>query len=124
MAEQHRAEGRQRLRVGEQRRIVDPLEPRLGDVVAVTEVDGVPVVQRPVEHADQFERVTGQARQRAALDVVERGHLIGVDRGDDVHAFGVAERLDPRLGRGLAEIAELDVARRHPLDERSRERLE
>ena len=68
VAEQHRAEGRERLRVGEQRRIVDPLEPRLGDVVAVTEVDGVPVVQRPVEHADQLERVTGQTRQRLVLD--------------------------------------------------------
>ena len=41
-----------------------------------------------------------------------------------MHAFGIAERLDPRLGSGLAEVAELDVAGRHPLDERSRERLE
>ncbi len=96
-----------------------PGEARLRDIVDVAEEHFVVGEIAPVPDAEHVE-----GPGDLGLDAIEMRGVVGVDRGDDMHARRLVERRRPVRRRARSEIAELQRAARHALDEFGRERRE
>ena len=122
MSQQHGTERSHGLSVGMALRVVNALEPRLHDVVAVPEMNDIIRKAAALARAEQFPGLS--VGERALLDVVELRDLRGVDRSDEMNPLGLVERRRPGLRRTPPDIAEFQGAGVHAFDELVREHLE
>ena len=122
MSQQHGAERSHGLSVGMALRVVDALEPRLHDVVAVPEMNDVIGKAAALARAEQCPGLS--VGERALLDVVELRDLRGVDRRDEMDPLGLVEGSRPGFRRAPPDIAEFQGAGGHAFDEFVREHLE
>src|SRR5262249_46009224 len=99
--------------------VVNPLEPRLRDVVPIPEVNAVVFEAAALAYTEQCQG--SFAGERALLDFVELLDFLGVDRCDEMDPLGLVEGLWPGLLRARPYIPGVKGAGGHPLDEPVRE---
>ncbi len=123
MSQQHGAERGLGLSVGMAQWVVNPLEPRLHDVVPIPEMNAVAVAWETaaLAYIEQFQGLS--VGERALLDFIKLRDLIGVDRRDEMDPLGVVEGRWPGFRCARPDIPELQGAGVHAFNEFVRERF-
>src|ERR1700727_3256574 len=106
MSQQNSAERSLGLHVWMAQRVGNSLEPRLHDVVFVTEVNEVPMEIVTIAEAEQRH---GVAVESALLNRPQLSGFVGVNRRDQMDPLGLIERRGPFVWRVVYAIRCLRV---------------
>src|SRR5207302_8136646 len=100
-------------------RVVNPLEPRLHDVVAIPEVNKVASEFIPLACTEQRQGLS--VGEGAFLEYVQLIDILGVDGRDEMDPLGLVEGLWPVFRRAPPDVPELHGAGGHAFNEFVRE---